>query len=78
MNQSGAIWQYVVVFIILAGIIVWILVRLFSKKHRNKPISCCGCSLAEKCSKVNGNVDNKGKKLSQTDCRKSQTDDVRS
>lgn len=47
--MQSQLWQYIVVFIILAAVIVWILVRLFSKKPRRS--SCCGCSLADTCSK---------------------------
>ena len=43
------LWQYIVVLLILAGIVVWILVNLFSKKRRKRIGNCCGCSLSEVC-----------------------------
>jgi hypothetical protein len=43
------LWQYIVVLLILAGIVVWILVNLFSKKRRKRMGNCCGCSLSEVC-----------------------------
>ena len=47
--MHGNLWQYIVVLLILAGIVVWILVNLFSKKRRKRMSNCCGCSLSEVC-----------------------------
>lgn len=47
--MHGNLWQYIVVLLILAGIVVWILVNLFSKKRRKRIGNCCGCSLSEVC-----------------------------
>lgn len=55
--MQSNLWQYIVVFILLAGTIVWILVNLFGKKHRNRTTRCSGCSLADAC----GQKDDQGR-----------------
>ncbi|MBD5329946.1 MAG: FeoB-associated Cys-rich membrane protein [Bacteroides sp.] len=43
--------QYLIVFIILASILGWIVYKLLFKKQKGVGGGCCGCTLAEKCSK---------------------------
>lgn len=43
--------QYTIVAVILLGAIVWIVVNTV-RKRKKKGSSCCGCSLADVCSKT--------------------------
>lgn len=47
--------QYLIVFLILSAIIGWIVYKLLFKKQMGVGGGCCGCSLAEKCSKPQRN-----------------------
>ena len=42
--------QYIAVFVILAGVIVWIIWSLFRRKS-GEHSGCCGCGLADACKK---------------------------
>ena len=41
-------WQTIIVFLILAAIIVWIIVKLITGRKKKRK-SCCGCSFADSC-----------------------------
>lgn len=43
--------QYILVFVILAGVVVWILVRLLRRKSGGG-CGCSGCSLSASCKKA--------------------------
>ena len=45
--------QYTIVGLILLGSIIWIIRRSLKKNNNPKGGACCGCALAEKCSKPN-------------------------
>lgn len=42
--------QYVAVFLILGGVIAWVIYKLV-KKGDNQSSPCCGCGIANACSK---------------------------
>lgn len=49
--MAGNQWQFIVVFLLLVGIVVWICYNLFSKKRRRKMSQCPGCAMHEVCHK---------------------------
>lgn len=53
----SALTQYIIVFIILGCVLGWLIYKLFIKKGGNHG-SCCGCSMAENCKKMEQNLDN--------------------
>lgn len=62
-------WQFIAVVIILTGVVVWILYRLFSKKGRNATNGCCGCALSDACNKPKKNNSSSGKSCHQQKAR---------
>ncbi len=50
---ANLIIQYIIVGLILAGIVVWVGIRLYRIRKRGKIDSCCGCSLSGACGKKN-------------------------
>lgn len=48
-ETESLVMQYVIVAVIIIAALVWIGVKIFSKKNKGKG-GCCGCSLAEHCS----------------------------
>ena len=53
-NTSDLIIQYSVVGLVLLAACGWIIYKLF-KKNKEKSNSCCGCSIADSCSKKQKN-----------------------
>ena len=48
-EKESLVMQYVIVAVIIIAALVWIGVKIFSKKNKGRG-GCCGCSLAEHCS----------------------------
>lgn len=45
--------QYIIVGLILAGALVYIIVKILRLRGSDRPGSCAGCSLSENCNKKN-------------------------
>ncbi len=44
--------QYIIVAAILVGAIVWIIVGIVRRKKKKVSSPCCGCSIADTCSRA--------------------------
>ena len=64
--MSSGMWQYIALGIVMAGVVIWILVKLFGKNSKNRS-SCCGCSLSDACTSAG-----KGRERKKRDCCESE------